>query len=433
MRVDESILAVGAARWGSNGRFRKPLYPSWCFARLPATVEYLLTAEPGLRSAALPDALLRQLAPPYHTIILVLIDAFGWEQYERHNAHPFFRRFERDGVVAMLTSQFPSTTAAHMTTLHTGRPVGLSGVPEWYYYEPAADAVIAPLKFAFAGDPQRGTLRAAGISAADFLPSPSLYRQLTARGIDSAVFQHRNYTPSPYSDHVFDGAEVHPYSSLGEGLLHLAELVRKPPPAGRRRYCFLYVDIIDSVGHNRGPESREVAAEVETTGTLLDRLLVGPCAGVGGAGTLLLISADHGQMSVDPTRTVYVNWEVPGIERFFRLTRRGEPIRFGGSCRDLFLYVKPERQAELVGLLRGRLAGLADVCPTAELLAQGFFGEKVDRDRLLPRLGDVAVLPYEGEAVYYYLEGRFAVKDRGVHGGLTPAEMDIGLFALPLG
>src|SRR6516162_684101 len=111
MRVDESILAVGGARWGSNGRFRRPLYDSYCFARLPATVEFLLTADPALRAAALPESVLRHFAPPYHTVILVLIDAFGWEQYERHSGHTFFRRFERDGTVAMLTSQFPSTTA----------------------------------------------------------------------------------------------------------------------------------------------------------------------------------------------------------------------------------------------------------------------------------------------------------------------------------
>jgi hypothetical protein len=432
MRVDESILAVASARWGTGGRFRRPLYDSYCFARLPATIEYLLTADPAVRAAALPEPVLRRLGPPCHTVILVLIDAFGWEQYERHSGHPFLRRFERDGVVTMMTSQFPSTTAAHMTTLHTGRPVGLSGIPEWFYYEPDADAVIAPLKFSFAGDAQRGTLRAAGLSAADLLPSPSLYRRLAQRGVDSAVFQHRNYTPSPYSDHVFDGARVHPYSSLAEGLVHLTQLVREPPSNGRKRYCFLYVDIIDSVGHKCGPESREVAAEVATTGTLLDLLLVGPLAGVG-PGTLLLLSADHGQMAVDPTRTVYVNWEVPGIERFFRLTRRGEPIRFGGSCRDLFLYVKPNLVPELVGLLRERLAGVADVWPTSELLREGFFGEQVDEARLMPRIGDVAILPYEGEAVYYYLEGRFSVKDRGIHGGMTPAEMDIGLFALPLG
>src|SRR5205807_1225800 len=82
----------------------------------------------------------------------ILLDAFGWSAFERHSGHPFLRRFAQDGVVAQITSQFPSTTAAHVTCLHTGLPVGAGGIYEWFQYEPALDAIVAPLLFSFAGD-----------------------------------------------------------------------------------------------------------------------------------------------------------------------------------------------------------------------------------------------------------------------------------------
>ena len=50
-----------------------------------------------------------------------------------------------------IETQFPSTTTAHVTTMHTGRPVGEHGLYEWHVHEPALDAIITPLLFSFAG------------------------------------------------------------------------------------------------------------------------------------------------------------------------------------------------------------------------------------------------------------------------------------------
>ena len=95
--------------------------------------------------------------------MLLLVDGFGWrflQEYE--DRYPFLARFGRDGVVAKLTSQFPSTTSAHVTTLHTGLPVGTSGIYEWFQLEPSLDAVIAPLLFSFAWGSSQADLRPGG-------------------------------------------------------------------------------------------------------------------------------------------------------------------------------------------------------------------------------------------------------------------------------
>lgn len=87
----------------------------------------------------------------YDAVVLLFVDAFGWRFYERFQDAPFIKRMEKQGRIEKLTSEFPSTTAAHVTTLHTGLPVGMTGVHEWYYYEPKVDRIIAPLLFSFAG------------------------------------------------------------------------------------------------------------------------------------------------------------------------------------------------------------------------------------------------------------------------------------------
>jgi predicted AlkP superfamily pyrophosphatase or phosphodiesterase len=69
-------------------------------------------------------------------VVLFFIDAFGWRFFEKFQDAPFLKRMAKQGSIEKITSQFPSTTAAHVTTIHTGLPVGESGVYEWFYYEP---------------------------------------------------------------------------------------------------------------------------------------------------------------------------------------------------------------------------------------------------------------------------------------------------------
>lgn len=418
------------ATWGRAARFRRPLYDSYCFSRLPATIRQLLGAPDG---PPLPDDALGSLPHDYDTVILFFVDAFGWHFYERFvDQLPFLKRFRTEGQATPITSQFPSTTACHVTCIHTGVPVGQSGVYEWFYYEPKAGDVIAPLPFCYAGDHRRDTLLSAGLTPGDVFPTQTFYQELKRHGITSYVFQHSDYTPSTYSDFAFRGAErVWPFKTLAEGLTNLGRLLTAPHTG--RRYFFFYHDAIDHIGHKYCPDSDPFAAEVEATFLLLERLFYQKVAGKAGR-ALLLMTADHGQVCVDPTTTVNLNElpQLPHITKYFRRNgRNGEPIKFAGSCRDLFLHVKDEALPEVEEKLQHILDGRAEVWRVEELLRDGLFGPQVS-DRLRERLGNLVVLPYEGESVYWHEKGRFDMLFSGHHGGLTPGEMDTGVYALPL-
>src|SRR5690349_22634596 len=144
----------------------------------------------------------------YDAVVLFLIDGIGWLFFERFQDAPFIKSIAKHGRIEKLISQFPSTTAAHLTSIHTGWNVGQSGVYEWFYYEPQLDALIAPLLFSFAGDTRRNTLRPTGIDPHALYPNRTLYQDLREQGVASLIFQHQDYTPSPYSDVVFAGATV---------------------------------------------------------------------------------------------------------------------------------------------------------------------------------------------------------------------------------
>jgi hypothetical protein len=425
---------IAGATWGHAGRFRRPLYDSYSFARLPATVRSLLLGRAEDRASALPADVLGDLPRAYDAVVLLFLDAFGWHFFRRYaEQYPFLRRFREQGTATAITSQFPSTTACHVTLIHLGEPVGRSGVYEWFYYEPRVGRVIAPLPFCFAGERQRDTLKAEGLTAADVYPPGTVYEDLAGDGVASYVYQHSGYTPSTFSDHAFRGArEVFAFDTLPEGLTRLAARLRETAGRGKR-YFFLYFDGIDHLGHKDGPESETFAAEVDAALTLLERLLYQKAAGKSGD-ALLMVTADHGQVPVDPATTVYLNErpELGGLARWLRVSPRdGKPIPFGGSARDLFLYVREEALAEAQERLGRLLEGRAEVWRAEDLLREGFFGPQVS-ERLRERLGNLVVLPYEGESVYWREKDRFDMRFHGHHGGLTPGEMDTGVYLVPL-
>ncbi len=204
----------------------------------------------GDGAAGLPSDTLTEFPTRYDKVILLYVDAFGWRFFDQHqSAYPFLRRFVEQGVVSQLTTQFPSTTAAHTTTIHTGLSVGQSGVFEWFYYEPLLDRIIAPLLFSFAGDGKRNTLQKTKINPEQLYPTQTIYQRLAQQGVASYAFQHRDYTPSPFSDVMLTGARVMPYRTLSEGLVNLADAVLAEK---EKAYFYFYADPIDTMGHLYG-------------------------------------------------------------------------------------------------------------------------------------------------------------------------------------
>jgi hypothetical protein len=65
-------------------------------------------------------------------------------------------------------------------------------------------------------------------------------------------------------------------------------------------------------------------------------------------------------------------------------------------------------------------------------VAQHFFGPTQPSREFLARVGNVVILPYQNETVWWFEEGKFDMHFKGHHGGLTPEEMEIPLLLLPL-
>lgn len=420
-----SLNAVNHSKFSQ--RFVKPLYGSYCFSNIPQTISFLLTGE---GKSGLPLDVFGNLPTSYDKVILFFIDAFGWRFFERYaDKYTFLKIALNSGIVSKITSQFPSTTAAHSTCIHTGLNVGQSGVYEWNYYEPLVDDIITPLLFSYAGNKGRDSLKQSSVPPEAFFPRRTFYQRLKAQGVVSYIFQNHRYTPSTFSDRVFQGAQVVPYKTLADALISLTEIVpmQKAPPY----YYFLYYDRIDAACHVYGPNSKQFDKEVDTFLTLLDQLFYQKMAGKA-KNTLFIMTADHGQVEVDPKCTFYLNKQISGIEQYLQTNQKGKLLVPAGSPRDMFLHVKEGYVDDALTRLQKALAGRAEVYRTEDLLAQHFFGLQAPSPTFLSRIGNVVILPYQNETVWWHEEGKFDMHYFGHHGGLTPEEMEIPLLVLPL-
>lgn len=381
-----------------------------CFDQLPATVERLLTGTTSGR--ALDEPLLRER---FDRVALVYLDAFGWWFVERLWSHPLLARARAEGLVLQLTSQFPSTTTAHVTTIASGLPVAEHGLYEWHVLEPSLDRLITPLLFSFAGDRERDTL-AGLLDPEGLFPAGALAARLAAAGVRPIAVQPPEIARSTPSRVLFRDADSLPADST-ESALDAAAVALT---GTERVYAYVYLPHVDSLMHEIGPDDPSVDAAFAAA---LDAVAAASFP----PGTLVLLTSDHGMSPIDPARTAYVNELWPGLGACLLHGADGKPLAPAGSCRDLFLHVRDGELRHVQSELAERLAGIADVVTTAALIETGAFA--APSERLRARLGNLVVLPYEGEAALWHEPERFVQRFRGQHGGLTPREMEIPLVA----
>ena len=70
---------------------------------------------------------------------------------------------------------------------------------------------------------------------------------------------------------------------------------------------------------------------------------------------------------------------------------------------------------------------------TVEMVAEGYFGLGPVSEKFIARAGDLVILPYAGESVWWWGGGDYENKFYGNHGGLTAEEMETPLLSCELG
>ena len=369
---------------------------------------------------------LASLAEGKHVVTL-LIDGFGFDMAREFldEQDPFLSKMGEYGKLERGSSQWPATTTCQITTMHTGLPVEQHGLIEWVSWLPEIDLLASPLPMSHARSGNLGELIEEGIDPDQFIPPGEFYPELARQGFEAYVIQPSNFIGTPYSQTVCRGAELVGFKAFRDGCVAAADLLTS---LDKPSYISLYIDTLDSINHRATKNSRDSHLVLSgITANLNDYLF--PALLHSPREAEILLTSDHGHMSIDPNNTVYLNRLFPDLNQYLQRTQSGEVIPCSGGCRSMFLHVQPERREELRDRLSEALNGIAHVYNTETLVQLGVFDSGLISERFANRVGNLVVLPFAGESVYY-LNERFEVHKRSAHGGATAEEMHVPWFTL---
>jgi len=405
-------------QWLEEDKLMKPIYDDYSFGNIPSTIFYLLTKE-KIGNILPEDCFIsnRYLHPK--KTVLFFLDSFGFYSFERYTKKfKAVKKIASEGIITPISSLFPSTTAASVTTLNLGVLPSQHALFEWNLYIEEYDEVIQTLPFSPLGDKSVDGCLKLGYDPKYLLNShKTLYQKLKEFGIESYFFAHRDYANSSYNKIISQEATIVSFSKLAEGLINLREIIKNN---GKKTFINFYLGDIDSIGHQYGPGSQQHDAQIAEFWLVFDYIFA---KFKKKDDILFLFTADHGQVWIDPKKTFYLNLEIPEIIDSLKLNKKGKIIYPNGSPRDVFLHVKEDKIEELVGILEKRLRGKAKVMLTKEALKIGVFGKPPFSPEFIKRLGQILILPYQNNYVWWYEKGKLESKYFGHHGGLTEEEM----------
>jgi predicted AlkP superfamily pyrophosphatase or phosphodiesterase len=403
-----------------EGEFIYPFYEKYCFSNISSTILKFF----GIKSEKpiLPSEIYKDKVETENSnkIVLLLVDGFGYNQWLKYyKNYEFFDIFSQKGLVSPLTSVFPSTTAATLTTISTGLTPQEHALLEWVLYFKEIDMIINTLPFTPLGKNGQDRLLEAGVSPKILFKGNTIYQTLKKSGIKSFSFINESYAYSAYSKLAYKGSITIPFVNSSDLVVRLRKtLEAEKGPA----YFYVYFGDFDSIEHKYGPHTDEYYAELSVLSFLLKKELLEKIDRKVANETLLLITADHGQINVSPKETIYLN-KYRELINSFEKSKKKKPILPTGSQRDVFLHIEQSKLNEMYNFLLNKLKEKAKVVKIEEAIKMGLFGKGKPRKEFYDRAGNLLILPYKNHTIWYKHVKNEKFNLLGHHGGLSEDEM----------
>lgn len=341
-------------------------------------------------------------------LCLVVIDGMGQQLLSARRGHiPFMRPYlsQLPEVLGQaLKTCVPSTTVAALTSLHTGLSPAKTGMLGYQCWDEDAGRVLNLITF-------EGFKR----PAQSWCDYPTFFTYATEAGLQSRALVPPDFVGSTLSEITLRDADFKVSTELSKRASDALQAFKQGVD-----YVYLYWSGLDHWGHNLGWSHPRWIQELESIDRFLSDLY--SCLP---SDVALVVTADHGMVNVSADTTVDIAESglasqveaVSGEPRALHIRLREEYLEAqtkGNHTRSAPKTSVTAKWQEYVGK-RGQV--VSDYRP-------------VYGDILLPeRIGDFTIF---AKGNYQFVDTRFhnpsVLQMVGVHGALTPQEMEIPLI-----
>lgn len=337
--------------------------------------------------------------PKVRSAAVLMIDGLGSGNIRQAAGHaPFL-----NGLLAKssgISSVFPTTTAAALTSLGTGLMPGQHGV----------------LGYSVMNRQSQLPLNMLNGWGSEALPehwqaNQTVAMQGSGQGIDVTFVGPAEYEDSGFTRAFMRGAKYVPAKSVEERLSATAKLLA----SRQSQLVYCYVPELDQTAHAFGVESTKWLAAIESLNAELSVFATSLAKDAG-----VLLTADHGVMDVPAANHIFLD----DLIQSGLLAVTGDP-----RCQFLYLS-EPSQAGDMAERLNDQLGGRAIALSREQVVHLGLYGDDVEHEIQL-RMPEIFIIGVKNCAIYH--RGFAPPKSLnmiGQHGGLSDLELQIPLIKL---
>ena len=337
----------------------------------------------------------------YKNVVFIILDGMGEHILEKVSPTGYFRKKEIDCI----TSVYPSTTTAALTTYYSGKPPYETGWIAWsqYFKEYGRDIDMLSHRESYT----YRDLKNARINVFDTIVKyKSVFEQ-----IEEALPNIKAYEITPsYSDKRAKRSIR--ADSIDEIIMNIETLCKNPD----EKFILAYCDNPDGLLHKFGTDSEEVKEFIENT----ERKIEDMCKNLT-EDTVVIISADHGHKDINKAYSIL---DYPEIQKCLISLPSLE-------SRVVTFWVKEDMKEEFVKNFNKNFENDFWLMTKEEFLEKNMLGFGKKHPKIDDFIGNYIALSISDSIIKlenYLTEGKKLKKS--THCGLTKEEMEVPVIII---